>query len=134
MDQTIDEYIAQFPKGAQAKLRQVRRAIKSVAPDSVETISYGIPTFKLLGENLVHFAGWKSHVGFYPTSSGILKFRDELTQYELSRGTVKFPLEGAMPRKLIERITKFRISEVKARFAERRAPGNRRPAASRSRG
>lgn len=98
------------------KLKQVLQAIRAAAPGAEETICYGIPTFKLLGKNLVHFAGWKSHVGFYPSPSGIVKFQAELGGYEVSRGTVKFPLAEPLPLKLIQRITKFRVKEVKGQM------------------
>lgn len=111
---TVNDYIAQFPKRTQAKLQQVRRAIHRSAPGATETIRYGIPTFQILGKNLVHFAGWTTHVGFYPSPSGISAFQAELGPYELSRGTVKFPMDEPMPLALIQRITKFRLAEVKA--------------------
>jgi uncharacterized protein YdhG (YjbR/CyaY superfamily) len=73
--QQVDAYIERFPENVRKELKRVRRVIKSVVPDAQERISYGIPTFKLAGTNLVHFAGWKTHLGFYPTSSGITRFR-----------------------------------------------------------
>ena len=107
---TIDEHIANSPKEVQAILKKIRAAIKKAAPDAEETINYGIPTFTLKG-NLVHFAGFKSHIGFYPTPSGIEKFKKELSVYEGAKGSVKFPLDQPIPYELIEKIVKFRAKE-----------------------
>ncbi len=107
---SIDEYIAGFPKDVQAILKQMRAVIRAAAPDAKEKISYGIPTFYTT-ENLVHFAGYKHHVGFYPTSSGIEHFGKDLAGYELSRGTVRFPLDKPIPYDLVARITEFRVKE-----------------------
>ena len=107
---TIDEYIAGFPSDVQAILQEVRATIREAAPDAEETISYQIPTFRLKG-NLVHFGAFKTHIGFYPTPSGMEKFRDELSAYEGSKGTVRFPLDRAMPLDLIRRIVEFRVTE-----------------------
>ena len=105
---TIDEYIAYFPVEIQSILNQVRETIKSVAPTATEVISYGIPTFRLNG-NLVHFAGYAHHIGFYPGGEGIEVFKDELTSYKTSRGTVQFPLDKPIPYELIKKITLFRV-------------------------
>lgn len=107
---TIDEYIAGFPKEVQTILKRIRTTVQKAAPDAEETINYGIPTFTLKG-NLVHFAGFKSHIGFYPTPSGIVKFKKELSAYEGAKGSVKFPLDQPIPYGLIARITKFRVKE-----------------------
>ena len=106
----IDEYIAGFPKDVQVILKKVRETIQKAAPDAEEKINYGIPTFVLNG-NLVHFAAFKSHVGFYPTPSGIEKFKRELSAYEGAKGSVKFPLDGPIPYGLITKIVKFRVKE-----------------------
>ena len=111
---TIDEYIAQFPDNVQSILNEIRSVIKAAAPGAREKISYQIPTFELKG-NLVHFAAYRHHIGFYPTSSGIEHFKDELAGYELSRGTVRFPLGQPIPFDLIRRITEFRVRENLAR-------------------
>ena len=92
----IDSYIEQFPEETREKMENIRQIIKEVAPEANETISYGIPTFKLK-TNLVHFAGYKKHIGFYPTPSGIEAFKQELSEYEVSKGTVKFPLDKPIP-------------------------------------
>ncbi len=106
----IDKYIAIFPEDVQAILEKVRATIQKAAPDAEETINYGIPTFTLKG-NLVHFAGFKNHIGFYPTPSGIEKFKKELSVYEGAKGSVKFPLDKPIPYALIEKIVKFRVKE-----------------------
>ena len=107
---TIDEYIASSPKDVQAILKKIRETVKKAAPDAEETINYGIPTFTLKG-NLVHFAAFKTHIGFYPTPSGIEKFKKELSVYEGAKGSVKFPLDKPIPYALITRIVKFRVKE-----------------------
>src|SRR5687768_2383582 len=108
--QTIDEYISGFPKDIQKVLKEIRETIRSAAPDAEETISYAIPTFKLNG-NLVHFAAFKNHIGFYPAPSGIEAFKKELSGYEGAKGSVQFPLDAPMPFALITRIVKFRVKE-----------------------
>jgi uncharacterized protein YdhG (YjbR/CyaY superfamily) len=107
---SIDEYISSFPEETQKLLMQVRESIKEAAPEAAEKISYGIPTFALAG-NLVHFAAFKNHIGFYPTSSGIEKFKEELSIYEGAKGSVKFPIDEPMPLGLISKIVKFRVKE-----------------------
>lgn len=109
---TIDEYIVGFPRHVQESLKQVRTSIKKVAPDAEEAIKYQIPTFVLNG-NLVHFGAFKNHIGFYPTPSGIEEFKDELSQYESSKGSVQFPINEPMPLSLIEKIVKFRVKEAR---------------------
>jgi len=107
---SIDEYIATFPKETQRILEEIRATIRAAAPDAEEKISYQIPTFALKG-NLVHFAAFKDHIGFYPTSSGIRAFKKELAMYEGAKGTVRFPIAKPMPLKLISKITKYRVAE-----------------------
>jgi uncharacterized protein YdhG (YjbR/CyaY superfamily) len=106
----IDEYISAFPNDVQEILRKIRSTIRKAAPDAKETISYQIPTFTLNG-NLVHFAAFKTHIGFYPTPTGIEKFKDELSGYEGAKGSVRFPLDKPIPFDLIGRIVKFRVNE-----------------------
>ncbi len=106
----IDEYIAGFPHDVQAILEKIRVTIRKAAPDAEETINYQIPTFVLKG-NLVHFAAFKKHIGFYPTPTGMEKFKDELSIYEGAKGSVKFPLDKPMPFGLISKIVKFRVKE-----------------------
>ena len=108
--ETIDEYINSFPKDVQDILEMLKQTISELAPEAKETISYQIPTFKLNG-NLVHFAAYKKHIGFYPTPSGIEAFKEELSEYEVSKGGVKFPLDKPMPFDLVSKIVKYRIKE-----------------------
>jgi uncharacterized protein YdhG (YjbR/CyaY superfamily) len=107
---SIDEYIALFPEEIQLKLQEIRAAIHAAAPEAEERISYRMPAFAQKGI-LVYFAAWKDHIGFYPTSSGTQAFRQELSAYEYSKGTIKFPLEKPLPLDLISRIVKFRVAE-----------------------
>ena len=110
--ESIDQYIAAFPETVQDALVKIRRIIKEIAPTAIEKIAYGIPTFWMNG-NLVHFAGYQSHVGFYPTPSGIQAFREELSKYETSKGTVRFPIDKPIPFSLIKKIVKYRVAESK---------------------
>lgn len=107
---TIDEYIAQYPKNIQEILNKIRAVIKEAAPEATEKISYQMPTFYLKG-NLVHFAAFKTHIGFYPVPSGIEKFKEELAQYKGGKGSVQLPLDQPIPYDLIRRITLFRVEE-----------------------
>ena len=106
----IDDYIAGFPEETQAILERVRATIQKAAPEAEETIQYQIPTFTLNGA-LVHFAGYKRHIGFYPTPSGIEQFKEELSAYDGAKGSVKFPLDQPIPYDLIQKIVKFRVQE-----------------------
>lgn len=108
----IDEYISRFPSDVQESLRKIRDTIKKAAPDAAEVMKYQIPTF-VLNENLVHFAAFKNHVGFYPTPSGIEAFAQELSQYKSAKGSVQFPIKEPMPLSLIDRIVRFRVEEAK---------------------
>lgn len=108
--ETIDEYIETFPVEVQIVLEKMRQTIRKAAPEAVEAISYQIPTFKLNG-NLVHFAAFKHHIGFYPTSSGIEAFKKELSPYKWAKGSVQFPLDEPIPYDLVERIVAFRVKE-----------------------
>ncbi|MBI5352015.1 MAG: DUF1801 domain-containing protein [Chloroflexi bacterium] len=107
---SIDEYIATFPKDTQKILKEIRATIKAAAPEAVEKISYQMPTFFLKG-NLVHFAAWTNHIGFYATPSGNEAFKKELSIYEGAKGSVKFPIDKPMPLKLISKIVKYRVAE-----------------------
>lgn len=106
----IDEYIADFPNDVQKILKKIRKTIKDAAPDAEEAIKYGIPTFVLNG-NLVHFGGYKEHIGFYPDPRGIEEFEKELSIYRAGKGTIKFPLDKPVPYELITRIVKFRVNQ-----------------------
>ena len=115
---TIDEYIAGFPQDVQEILEKIRITIRKAAPGAKETIRYRMPTFTLEG-NLVHFAAFKTHIGFYPVPTGIEKFKNELSVYEGGKGSVKFPLDRPIPFGLISRIVKFRVKENLARAKAR---------------
>jgi uncharacterized protein YdhG (YjbR/CyaY superfamily) len=106
----IDEYISNYPDDTQLKLKEIRKAIQKIAPEAKEKIAYGIPTFVYHG-NLVHFGGFKDHIGFFPGASGVTAFENELRKYETSKGTIRFSLEKPLPLALIRRIVKFRIQE-----------------------
>lgn len=106
----FDSYIADFPAEVQELLIQVQETVRKAAPDAGETISYGMPTFTLHG-NLVHFAAFKNHIGFYPVPSGIEAFKEELSKFKGAKGSVQFPLDKPMPLDLITRIVKFRVVE-----------------------
>jgi uncharacterized protein YdhG (YjbR/CyaY superfamily) len=107
---TIDEYIAFFPEDVQAKLRELRAVIQAAAPDALEKIGYQMPTFYLEG-NLVHFAAYQNHIGFYPAASGVAHFMDELAAYKTSKGAIQFPIQQPIPLDLVTRIVKFRAAE-----------------------
>jgi uncharacterized protein YdhG (YjbR/CyaY superfamily) len=107
---SIDEYIASFPRQVQEILEKIRLTIRKAAPDAEETIKYQMPTFTLKG-NLVHFAAFKRHIGFYPVPTGIEAFKNELSVYEGGKGSVKFPLDKPIPYNLISKIVKFRVKE-----------------------
>ena len=108
----IDAYIAEFPEETRELLEEMRTLIRSVAPDATETISYAIPTFDLSGKHLVHFAGFKKHIGFYPVPSGIEAFKEELAPYKSGKGSAQFPLGKPLPADLIRRIVEFRVGEI----------------------
>lgn len=109
---TIDEYIAKFPQDVQQVLEKIRQVIHETAPEASEGISYQMPAFKLNGKNLVYFAAWKNHIGFYATPSGNEAFKKELSAYKGAKGSVQFPFNEPMPYDLIKKIVKFRIQEV----------------------
>ncbi len=114
--QTIDEYIAGFPPDVQKILIRIRKTIRKSAPGAQETIKYRMPTFTLEG-NLVHFAAFKSHIGFYPTPTGTAKFQKQLSPYKGAKGSVRFPLDEPIPYDLIGEIVRFRVKENLARAA-----------------
>ena len=107
---SIDEYFVSFPTEIQKLLQQVRTAIKKAAPDAEEAIKYAMPAFVYKG-NLVFFAAYKNHIGFYPTPSGIIAFKKDLAAYQTSKGAVQFPLDKPMPVGLITKIVKYRVKE-----------------------
>jgi len=109
---SIDDYILTFPKEVREKLQAMRKTIQAAAPDVEEKISYQMPTFFLQG-NLVHFAAFKKHIGFYPVPSGIQAFKKELSVYKGAKGSVQFPIDKPLPLALISKIVKFRVAENK---------------------
>lgn len=108
--ENIDSYIASFPEETRKLLQQLRITISKAAPEAKETINYGMPTFTLKG-NLVHFAAFKNHIGFYPTPSGIEAFKKELSGYDGAKGSVQFPIVKPIPFDLISKIVEFRVKE-----------------------
>jgi uncharacterized protein YdhG (YjbR/CyaY superfamily) len=108
--ESIDEYILNFPPETQEILTTLRKVIQESAPDAKEKISYQMPTFELHG-NLVHFAAYKNHIGFYPAPRGIEAFKEELSEYKGAKGSVQFPIDKPLPYELISRIVKFRAVE-----------------------
>jgi uncharacterized protein YdhG (YjbR/CyaY superfamily) len=119
MPACIDEYIAGFPAEIQAILQKIRAIVRRVAPDAQEAIAYGMPTFRLNG-NLVHFAAFKNHIGFYPTPTGIDSFKEKLAPYIHAKGSVQFPLDKPMPYELIEQIVRYRVEENAAKGAAKK--------------
>jgi uncharacterized protein YdhG (YjbR/CyaY superfamily) len=115
---TMDVFISAFPKSVQDILLELRSAIREAAPKSEETISYGIPTFKLNG-NLVHFAAFQHHIGFYPTPSAIVAFKKELSPYKQTKGSVQFPIDHPIPIDLVKKIVRFRVKENLAKKRNR---------------
>jgi uncharacterized protein YdhG (YjbR/CyaY superfamily) len=111
---SVDEYIASFPAETQVKLRELRATIHAAAPEAEEKISYQMPTFFLKG-NLVYYAAWKKHIGFYAIPSANEAFKDELSAYTVSKGAVQFPLDQPLPVDLITRMVRFRVAENLAR-------------------
>lgn len=109
--ETVEEYIADFPKEIQQILKEVRATIKTNAPAAVELVAYGMPGYKLNGHPLVYFGGFKEHVGFYATPTGHEAFAAELSKYKQGKGSVQFPIDEPMPLDLIARMVRFRVQE-----------------------
>ena len=134
----IDEYITGFPRPIQGVLEQVRSTLRNALAGADETISYGIPTYKMDGRAVIYFAGWKRHYSIYPSTRQLVAaFEDELAPYEVNgKGTIRFPLSGPVPVKLIEAIAKFRAKEVtknrKLKAAARKTRQQRPPLPERS--
>lgn len=114
---TIDEYISQYSDSIQIILKKIRQVIKESSPNSLEKISYQMPTF-YLNENLVHFAAYKKHIGFYPTPSAIDAFKNELLPYKFAKGSIQFPIDKPIPYDLIKRIVEYRVDEVNNKNAK----------------
>ena len=115
MYSSIDEHIGSFSKDKQKTLSSIRKTVKEVCPEATETIRYGIPTFQLNGKNMVHFAGYEEHIGFYPSPNGMKEFEKELKPYASGKGTAKFPWNSPLPLDLIKRIVRFRAEEIKSK-------------------
>lgn len=109
----IDQYIAGFPAETQLKLQEIRAYILEAAPHAEEVISYGMPAIKQ-GKVLVYYAGYKNHIGFYPTGTGIAAFQEEIAAYKNSKGAVQFPLDKKIPKTLVQKMVKFKVKEVQA--------------------
>jgi len=107
----IDEYIKNSPEDVRPILEKIRRTIRKTVPGAAEAISYQMPTFKLNGRNLVHFAAWKGYIGLYPLPSGTAVFQQELAPYKKSKGSVQFPLDKPIPYGLVKQIVAFRVKE-----------------------
>lgn len=110
----VDDFIARYPADVQEILQKIRGIIREAAPDAQEKLNYGIPTFTLNG-NLVHYSALKNHIGFYPTPSGVEKFKKQLSNYSGAKGSVQFPLDQPIPYELIRSITEFRVKEQRAK-------------------
>jgi uncharacterized protein YdhG (YjbR/CyaY superfamily) len=116
----MEAYIASVPRDVQITLEKIRQVIRKAAPEAVEAISYQIPTFKLNGENLVHFAAWKDHIGFYATPSGNAAFKKELAQYKVAKGSIQFPLDEPIPYDLVRKMVWFRVKETQVKKKAKR--------------
>jgi uncharacterized protein YdhG (YjbR/CyaY superfamily) len=124
---SVDEYIAARPEAVQEILQRVRSTIRKAVPEAQEVISYKMPTYTLYGDRLLHFAGWKQHYSIYAaTEQVVAAFQDELASYQIDKGTIRFPLSGPVPVKLIARIAKFRAKEIGERSGGRTGPSNKR--------
>ena len=110
---STSEYIRTFPKDVQTRLRKLRETILKAAPGAEDSFSYQIPAFRLGGKNLVHFAGYERHIGFYPGSAAIAAFRSEMSKYKCAKGSVQFPLDAPVPYGLVRRIVQYRVREMK---------------------
>lgn len=109
---SVDDYIASFPKETRVVLKDLRARIKRLVPEAEESMSYGMPGYKLNKKPLAYFAGWKDHIGFYPTPNGIEAFEKELAPYKSGKGTAQFPLNKPLPYDIIEKIVEFRKKEL----------------------
>lgn len=116
--ESIDDYIGEFPENIQVILKELREVIKKAAPEATEKISYQMPTYYLEG-NLVHFAAYKNHIGFYPTPSAMTVFEEELKQYKRAKGSVQFPITERLPFDLIRIMVLYRVDENKKKAKEK---------------
>ncbi len=113
---TVEEYIAQFPQEVQERMHTIRGMISEMAPEAVESISYGMPAYKTFKKPLVYFAGYENHIGLYATPSGQVQFAKELSIYKQGKGSVQFPLKKELPLDLIRRIIAFRADENRLKY------------------
>jgi len=118
--ENVDAYIGQFPNTTQAILQQVRAVVRKAAPKAEESISYGMPAYKVNGKPIVYFAGYDKHIGFYATPTGHEAFKKELAGYKQGKGSVQFPLDEKMPLALIAKIVQFRLAENKEKAKEKK--------------
>jgi uncharacterized protein YdhG (YjbR/CyaY superfamily) len=126
---SVVEYIDSHPKAVQRVLKRVRRSIRRVLPAAEESISYGLPTYKLSGRPVIYFGGWSRHYSIYPSTDRLVSaFKNELAPYEVSKGTIRFPLSEPVPVELIERIAKFRAQEAAVREKAKAAVPQKRRA------
>lgn len=124
MKNAIDLYIAKFPKEVQLRLKEMRAIIRKAAPKAEEVISYGMPAYKIQSV-LVYFAGYKKHIGFYPTGEGIKAFEDQLGKFKWSKGAVQFPLDKKLPAGLITAIVKYRIRSDAEKSVDKKSSGKK---------
>lgn len=122
---TIDDYIAEFPSEVQHMMQRLRAVIRDLAPEAEEGISYAIPTFRVKGTYLVYFAGFKNHIGFYPTPSGTEVFKKDLAKYKTGKGSVQFPLDQPLPVALITKIVKYRLKEISEKAKSKKVAGKK---------
>lgn len=118
--ESIDGYIHNCPENIQLILQKLRSSLQALMPEAQEVISYGIPTFKLKGKNVVHYAAFKNHISLFPGASGVQAFEEQLTSYTTSKGTIQFPLNQPLPMELITIIVKFRIEETLAKTTKKK--------------
>lgn len=116
---SVDQYVQEFEKETQERLIALRKIILETAPEAVESISYGMPAYKVNGKPLVYFGGYKSHIGFYATPTGHQAFEKELSKYKQGKGSVQFPLNEPLPIKLIKEIVLFRLAENKEKHQKK---------------
>ena len=116
----VDEYIREFEEDTQERLTEIRKLILDIAPEAAESISYGMPAYKLNGKPLVYFGGFKSHIGFYATPTGHKAFEKELSKYKQGKGSVQFPLNEPLPKKLIREIVLFRLAENREKYGKKK--------------
>ena len=115
---SLSAYFASFPASTQKLLQQMRTLVRKAAPGAVETMRYGMPTIQLYGKNVVHYAAYAHHIGFYPAPSGLEEFKDAISKYKHSKGAVQFPLDKPIPGALVTKITRFRVAETHAKYGK----------------